>query len=458
MIRVAKAAIAALLAGVLILGVLEHRTADAAGPARPAASGSGPGSAERHSARQPDRATVVVSTIVAKVFASLAAGAGKSLAQVIAQDDPALGWLLPAAARRELLHAQQLAQVQQSLVSLRAQVTDLQHQLALDGFTNLVAHTNGIIGDIEHASKELVDLAGVPTDSPDAASRAAELEGFIRNNLLSAPEKLNAALAPKIPLASNLIESASRLVMQRDRFFGPSSSAQVMDVYSAYAALQAQLAVVLQNYYHATNPAKAQSNLATLRDNVEAQKKSLKPPVPENTVIDKKTHEMWTTNFPSGAGAPSRDVNLRTIAEIQIKNDVVGRRPHYVLLKPAGPTPLGGLPFANWKLPDVNRFKGLIDGWHGDNPLDWLQKVGGFNRGFLEAGDGRKWTDETPHVNVVLVLTTMDIRRFSLRTGDLQNTVVTWATDFDGWKKWFDEFRAGLIYYRPIPADEKYWF
>ena len=444
------------LAALLIALIPAHRAA-AARSVRRAQS--------RHAIRvQPAtalRPDLAVTTIVSSVFSSLATAAGKSLAQIIAQNEPALGWLLPASAQRELLHAQQLAEVNRSLDALSHQVKELHHQIALDAFTNLVAHTNGTTSMIKHAWDELEKLAAMPAASPQAAAAAVRLQRYIGANLLDAPAKLNGALAPSVPLASNLIESASRLVHQRDRFFGPKSSAAVASVYETFAGYQAQLAVLLQNYYHSLpdqyGPEAAPNYLRDQHEHLEAQRKSLKPAVPEDTVIDTGTNEMWTTNFPSGPNAPARVVPMQTIATLTIRH-AVGFKYHYELLKPAGPTALGGLPFDNWRLPDVNRYKSLLSGRGAESPIDWLQHQAGFDRGFLQAGDDLKWTDETPHVNTILVVSSMDVRRFSLRTGEFDSVPVTWATQTDGWKHWFEHFSAGRIYYRPMPAGGKYWW
>lgn len=333
MIRADKSGVAALLAGLLMFGVvLGDRTAAAAGAARPAA----PGPVVRHAVSRAGTATVV-----AKIFAELAAGAGKSLAQVIAQNDPALGWLLPASAQRELLQAQQLKEVNESLGSLKEQVAAAQHQIAIDGFSNLVAHTHEIRAAIDTASRRLKELAALPAGSPDAVKDGDRLREYIGEHLLNAPERLDAVLAPKVPLASNPIESASRMVMHRDRFFGPRSSAEVMNVYTVFAAYQTQLAVLLQNYYHDLpnrySSTRVRSELDHLRGNIEDQKKSLKPPVPDDTVIDTKTHEMWTANFPTGAGASLREVPMKTIATLRLEYEFFGPKYHYVLLKPSLP-------------------------------------------------------------------------------------------------------------------------
>jgi hypothetical protein len=456
--RAARSGVAALLAGLLMFGVvLGHRptAAAAAVPARSAAPGlPAAGSLKRAGVAS------AITTVVSHVFTALATGAGKSLAQVIANDNPALGWLLPAAAQRELLHRHQLEQVNESLHSLQRQLASTQEQIARDGFGNLVAHTAQVRGWIKEAWGKLDKLTKRPLDGPDAAQDAETLRAYIAKRLLDAPETLNAVLAPDVPLATDLLESASRLVAHRDRFFGPKSSAEVASVYTYFATYQAQLAVLLQNYYHATpgalSPTGIRDSLAGLQSNIEAQAKSLKPPVPENTVIDTQTREMWTANFPTGPNAPAREVKMGTIATIRYE-DQPAPKYHYVLLKPAGPTAIAGLPFANWKLPDVHRFKGLFDKRQGVSPLDWLVK-GGFDRSFLEAGDGLKWMDETPHVNIFLVISSMDVRRFSVRTGEMQSVPVTWGTQTDGWRHWFNTYDAGLMYYRTIPEAEKYWW
>jgi hypothetical protein len=52
----------------------------------------------------------------------------------------------------------------------------------------------------------------------------------------------------------------------------------------------------------------------------------------------------------------------------------------------------------------------------------------------------------------------MDVRRFALRTDELQSVPVTWGTQTGGWHHWFHHFKAGLIHYGAILANEKYWW
>jgi hypothetical protein len=394
--------------------------------------------------------------LIKAVFTALNSGDNKKLGSVLAEPvgGALLGWLLPAA-EKEQGNAQALAGIQQALETLNGQVTQLKGQVALDGFSSLTQPTIVTLGRIDRASDDMVALSKITTDKERAAKFAVETNDFIKANLTDAPQLLDHVLEPKVPLADNPIKSASRLVAGRVQFFGPADSARVKSVYDYYALYQTRLAVILTNYYHARADSfpvgRAEEAHSQLEQNIDSQAKALRPLVPVNTTIETATREMWTTDFPKTPGAPKADVNLRTIAEIGTKGGS-----HYVLRKPAGPTTLVGFPSDGWLIPTFERFQRLIAGRNGSNPLDWLVTQG-FNRQFLEGFQGREWIRNKPKVTSILILNTMDVEQFSLMYGgSYRDGTIAWVGL--AWMGEFDRFYADLIYYRPLGADEHYWW
>ena len=209
------------------------------------------------------------------------------------------GWLLGLFGLGDAAD-EQFAEIRRLLTGLSAQVTRLQSDVNLAGFSALVHQTDRTTGQIDHANSQLVLLANMPSGDPTKRAFARTIVDYIGTNLLDAPEILNQNLGTRISLADNLIKSASRTLGQR-KLFGPKSSAEVRGIYDYFAAYQVQLAMLLQEYYHAKpdvyNPTNAAANLERLRANVVSQADSLKPDVPENTVIDTKNREMWVTDL-----------------------------------------------------------------------------------------------------------------------------------------------------------------
>jgi hypothetical protein len=209
------------------------------------------------------------------------------------------GWLLAVFGLGDASE-EQFAEIRRLLTGLSAQVTRLQSDVNLAGFSALVHQTDRTTGQIDHANSQLVLLANTPSGDPTKREFARTIVNYIGTNLLDAPEILNQNLGTRIALADNLIKSASRTLGQR-KFFGPKSSAEVRGIYDYFAAYQVQLGMLLQEYYHAKpnvyNPTNAAANLERVRANVVSQADSLKPDVPENTVIDTKNREMWVTDL-----------------------------------------------------------------------------------------------------------------------------------------------------------------
>ena len=400
--------------------------------------------------------------LVKEVFKALAAQAGKSLVGVGVSKagTAALGWLLAAFGYGDVLKDQDILAIRQAVEALGKQVTQLQGDMALAGFSTLIHQTDRTIGEIDHAGNQLALLANLPDNDPTKRAFTDRIVDYIGGHLIDAPEILNQALGSNLPIADNLIKSASRAVSQRSRFFTPHSSAQVMSVYDYFAVYQAKLGILLQEYYHAQpqvySPATATANLARIHSNVESQAGSLKPAVPDHTVIDTKTREMWITQL------PGEEVDLNRILEIYyVRISSRGDEAAKFRLKPdAGPTRLPGFPFTDWEVPTLEAFERLVAGSNGPSPLDWLEKQGGFNKQLLEAAAGRKWARDGFSLPFGRFITQpFEIETFRLSTGRRDSrTRIDWLAGGNGWKAAFSKQKAGLMYVRKLPTGETYWW
>jgi hypothetical protein len=365
------------------------------------------------------------------------------------------GWLLQLFGLGDASE-EQFAQIRRLLTGLSAQVTQLHGDVALAGFSGLVHQTDRTTGQIDHANSQLVLLANMPTGDPTKRAFSKTILDYIGANLLDAPEILNQNLGSRLALADNLIKSASRTLGQR-KFFGPKSSAEVRDVYEYFAAYQVQLAVLLQEYFHAKpdvySPTNAAANLERLRANVVSQADSLKPDVPKNTVIDTKSREMWVTDL------PNPEVTLRQLASPN------GSRLDFLQYPSGcgfrtlnGPTGVAGVPFCDWKFPTKDAYERLIDGWSGNSPSHWLHKEAGFSGRILSAFGYEKWIGDRDYEishqgfsSLVTVLT------FDLYRGYWKIHHIHWGSGIT-WESLFDGLHAGLMYRRGLSVDESYWW
>jgi hypothetical protein len=395
------------------------------------------------------------SALVKEIFKALAIQSAKSLAGVAAQKagTAALGWVLAAFGHADLLKDQTMLEIRDAVQALGKEVTQIRGDLALSGFSTLVHQTDRTIGEIKHASSQLALLTNMPAKDPTKAAFTDTIVSYIGTNLIDAASILNQSLGTSVPLADNLIKSASRLVSQRVRFFGPASSEQVKSVYDYFAAYQAQLAMLLQEYYHAKpnvySPANAEANLVQVEGNVNGQAGSLKPAVPPNTVIDIKSRQMWITDS-------TLELTLRSLAEIRYKSTATRKTKVIVTLRrEAGPTGVSGFPFTNWELPTFGAFQQLIEGSSG-SPLDWLQKQAGFTRRLLDAGGTRKWVRDGFSPRRYVFAAGLDLTTFQLSDGKRHLQVLEW--NGQDWKGVFDRMRAGLMYVRKVPSEESYWW
>ncbi len=417
------------------------------------------------SAPRASAAVAAAGPVIGAAFKALASWAGSSLASAVGEKagSTVLGWLLAAFGLDDKLPDPTVLEIRRLVQELGAQVTQLQGEVALAGFSTLLHQTDRTTGQIKHAVSQVALLANMPARDPTKRAFTQTIIDYIGANLIDAPEILNQHLGSQVGLADNLIKSASRTLGKR-RFFGPKDSAEVRSIYDYFASYQVQLAMLLQEYFHAKptvySPANATANLERLRGNVAGQAGSLKPAVAANTVVETKTREMWITD-PSGAFAP--EVDLNHLASIRYYVSAGARKdsPHFETRRPMGATSLTDFPHSNWEVPNKAAFEGLTEGSTGSSLVDWLHKEAGFSKSFLETRGGNKWMRDgynlhsNAHGNHGYLRATF----FNIRSRTTSETLI----EFDSERppSWQDAFRAnksGLMYVRKLAADESYWW
>ncbi len=322
-----------------------------------------------------NRASSAAAASVDTVFTNLLKFAATQAGEVAAKQgaEAVLGWVLAGFGLKEDLVPQQLKEIRSALDDIGKQLTALKSDVVLAGYSTLLVPTKTTIGDINYAASQLDHLAQVPQGDQTKGPFAQTIVDWIGSNLLAAPDILDASLNPGAPLADNPIRAASRVVKdQTGRFFENVDSAQAKSVYDYFAYLQARLAILLTEYYHARpdiySPQTTEAEVTRLHSLVVAQAQSVKPPVPSGTVIDTQTGLMWTQRF----------------------------RPHslsdFVRISPSSRSPSQGqlvwindkfgltdFPFLNWSLPTSEQVDRLIAGWSNSCcSLGWLQTEGGF--------------------------------------------------------------------------------
>jgi hypothetical protein len=365
------------------------------------------------------------------------------------------GWLLGLFGLGDASE-EQFAEIRRLLEGLSAQVTRLQSDVNLAGFSALVHQTDRTTGQIDHANSQLVLLANMPSGDPTKRLFAQTIVDYIGTNLLDAPEILNQNLGTRIALADNLIKSASRTLGQR-KFFGPKSSAEVRGIYNYFAAYQVQLAMLLQEYYHAKpnvySPTNAAANLERLRANVVSQADSLKPDVPDNTVIDTKSREMWLTDL------RDPEVPLRRLAFVGRGgfNWVKESRSGCGFRPVNGPIGVAGVPYCDWELPTQDAYERLIEGWSGASPSHWLRKEAGFSGRILSAFGYKKWINRDYSIREQGPASLLGVNTFDLYYNRADYNPLLWGVG-TSWESKFDGIHAGLMYKRRLGADESYWW
>jgi hypothetical protein len=410
-------------------------------------------------------AVVGVGALISAAFKSLASWAGSSLARAVGEKagNKVLGWLLAAFGLDDKLPDPTVLEVKKLVEDLGKQVTQLQGEVALAGFSTLLHQTDTTTGKIKHAVNQVALLANMPAKDPTKRAFTQTIIDYIGANLIDAPEILDQHLGSNVALADNLLKSASR-TLGKHRFFGPADSAEVRSIYDYFASYQVQLAMLLQEYFHAKptiySPANATANLERLRGNVEGQAGSLKADVPANTVIETKPREMWITD-PSGAFPVEVDLNYLASIRYYVSAGARKESPHFETRPAMSATSLGGLPFKNWGVPKKAAFERLTADSSGSSVIDWLQKDAGFSKQFLETSGGNKWMGDGFNLQSSAHGNHGYLRTIFFNFGSRTTSERLIEFDSEGPPRWQDAFRAhksGLMYVRKLGADESYWW
>jgi hypothetical protein len=292
---------------------------------------------------------------------------GSNIAGVITQGGitAALGALLQVAQNEGLINVppSELDLVRQQLDALGVQISrldgrveNISKSVARGRASELLHMSDNVLASIDSAKKRLALLANLDLNRERELRRryAAEIDQYIHDKLLDAPEILNRHLNPALSIGDNVIKATSR-ALATERFFDQRDSAEVRAVYDYFAMYQLQLAVLLTNYWNAHpntySLATIKASLADIQANVlTTQKASLKPAVPAGMFFDTRTPRfMWGTQNETATGLRVAEEELETRSNIA----------------------MGG--FGNWQMPSGPDYRNLVDGWSGTTPRAWLQ-------------------------------------------------------------------------------------
>jgi hypothetical protein len=252
---------------------------------------------------------------------------------------------------------QQLADLSAQLTQLQGQVANLDRRLAQTDANELLHKSDVVTAQIDHADGELSELAKLAPDNPTRKAFAAQLTTYIGEHLKDAPAFFNRHLNPTLAISYNAIKATSRALAASSRFFDVRQSDQVRAVYDYYATYQAQLTVLLTNYWN-TKPETydvdlRKSKIANIQTSVtRTQQESLKPTVPARTFIDTTTPQfMWAIPEPRVTALQVLKDNLQTSTSISLH------------------APLNR--FDNLQMPSSRDLEILLKGAAG-NPWTWL--------------------------------------------------------------------------------------
>jgi len=248
---------------------------------------------------------------------------------------------------------EQLDALGAQLTQLNGKVDDVKRIVARSHASQLLAQSNDIIGSIKWAQERLAMLARMKPDDPTQSSFAQTIIAHIAVYLDNAAEKLDRQLRPSLAIGDNAIKATSR-ALASERFFDSRSSDEVRSVYDYFAMYQAQLAVLLANYYNAYpasySVATRKELLEKVQENViKVEQESVKPSVPVGAFFDTRTPRfMWAMD--------PQTVNVVTLLEKDMKTSTT--------------LSYGGL--HNFQLPSSHDLVNLVAGASGD-PRAWLQ-------------------------------------------------------------------------------------
>jgi hypothetical protein len=358
-----------------------------------------------------------------------------------------------------------LEQVQEELRALAAQLTQLHEQVGrLEGrveFTHasqLLHSSDATTSVIEAAMNKLTFMANNPTDK--SPQLVVELADDVKK-LGSAPEYFERFLNSK--LADNPIKATSRALAVSSRFFDQRQSDQVKAVFDYYATYEAELAIVLTNYWNANPTGHSvtyrKERIEKIEDSVNrTEKDSVKPAVPAGAFIDTKTPRlMWGTENQTADAVAVVEQDLQTRKDLRLFG------------------------FDNWQVPSFPDYNNLIAGAKG-NPRAWLQSEVKVPLSNQLLWGSSSVTKHPPLGGGVFKhrFKRVQVRVFDLNTGkeeqfgqgqgnsswetttscnDLKKCLGdTSNSEFRDLKRFLQGKRAGLLLLRHLAPGEHYWY
>jgi hypothetical protein len=378
----------------------------------------------------------------------------------------ALGGLLQLAQQVGIkVPESEFEQSQRELGELRVQITELQGQLtgvrsaiAKSHASQLLHSTDPTTSQIDHALNQMKFIAENP-NAKETPNMAQKVAGEIDTKLSTAPAYFNRVL--NSDLADNPIKATSQALALSSRFFGQRQSDQIRTVYDYFATYEAELAVLLTNYWNTTptihSPKYIKEQIDDIKKSVaKTEADSLRSPVPAGTFIDTETPRlMWGTE------------NQTVDAAALVEQDLQTRKN------------LGLLGLHDWQIPSFPDFSKLVSGAKG-NPREWLQSGVTVPLSHqLLWGSG----SVTKHPPIVAGpyrhrFKRVQVRVFDLNTGkeeqyshngskwmentscnDLKKCLAdTKNSEFRDLKRFLQSKRAGLLLLRHIPVGVSYWW
>jgi hypothetical protein len=382
-----------------------------------------------------------------------------------------VGWLMSGWAKvlgeDEAPGKGDMAQIRALLDTIDKDLTEVKASVAQGTFDVLAGLTKDTLFRIDHASERLSLLAKSPRDDPTKPNFAAAIGDYVKDKLEEAPAILHGHLFASVPLANNILKSASQAVKNRRRFFDASDSARVKSVFDYYALYQAQLATLLTNYWHTKPDTYSGDNIRAQVDKIKAntdeQATLLKPAVPDGAVVDTKTNKMWTQDY-SPNSLPASLFYRREPPGGAVKT-VWPQEYH-------GPRAIEGLPGGNWTLPSKAEIETLIEGRGSKNGVTWLKEQAGMSQAQANGGGGlvymsrpSGWTSNTdsspPRQD------SLKIVRYDLWQGIVNEHVIVWGAPcgtpweercLQELRRKLEAVKGATMYVRPLGNDETYWW
>lgn len=224
---------------------------------------------------------------------------------------------------------------------------------------------------IDALSLQLKAVAAAPAPkTPEEDARrvryARDVAERIRANFVDrfATQQMHQSLDTDVPAANDILKAASQIYGAR-RWFTAESSANINTIFEYFAVYQLRLAILLTNYEASIagfSAAEVQADIDAIAANIAKQKADrLKPAVPDDKFVDTRNMKMWDRKpvWVHGQGySPHEEcVDTRHATLICTLNDPTWTE-------------------RSRPLATVDEYKALIEGWHGDNPLQWLRAIG----------------------------------------------------------------------------------